>query len=467
MTLPQEFESYTKALFGPDLYATFKDGLALEPSVSIRLNPLKCNTKSVNVKAKQSPVEWCDEGIRLGERPNFTADPLFHAGVYYVQEASSMFVAHALRTFVSSPVVMLDLCAAPGGKSTAARSALPEGSLLVANEPLKARANVLSENIQKFGHPDVIVTNNYPRDFRRSGIEFDVVLADVPCSGEGMFRKDEGAIADWSTKKVTECAALQRDIITDIWSCLRPGGLLIYSTCTFNSAENEQNIKWIANELGGDILTIPTLPEWNISPALQGEASCCRFIPGKTKGEGLFMAAIRKHGEPDNRPRKARKGKGNARPEKSRCPLKQLPLADASSFTTLQDADRIFAIRSQWADIASAALANLRVLNAGVTIGTMRSKALIPDQSLALSTQISPDAFPRIDVSSTQALAYLRREAITLPSDTPQGHVLICYNGHALGFVKNLGNRSNNLYPAEWRIKSTHITEAENVVVEE
>ena len=345
--------------------------------MSIRLNKLKTGEgQEQATDGYDGKVAWCHEGVYLSTRPNFTADPLLHAGCYYVQEASSMFVTHVLRQLVKEPVSMLDLCAAPGGKSTAARSVLPEGSLLFANEPMRNRANILSENIQKFGHPDVIVTNNFPRDYKRSKLMFDVVLADVPCSGEGMFRKDSGAVDDWSRTKVDECASLQRDIISDIWNCLKPGGILIYSTCTFNADEDEDNVMWIANNLGADFIKIDTQPEWAITPALtqgqKGETSgngpltsgngetdasgnepskeqlpCYRFIPGRTRGEGLFMAVLRKHGEwkdntketKDSKKGKDRKKKGNNKDSKAALPA-TLPLFHADRYALLQHGDR-------------------------------------------------------------------------------------------------------------------------------
>lgn len=224
MTLPEEFIKYTRELMGDSRFESLVAGLTDAAPVSIRLNPQKCDVANTVITGKKGDVAWCPTGVYLNERPNFTFDPLLHAGAYYVQEASSMFVAHVLRQTVTSSVKMLDLCAAPGGKSTACRTFLPEGSLLVSNEPVRTRANILSENMQKFGHPDVIVTNNYPRDFRKSGLMFDIILADVPCSGEGMFRKDEGAISEWSVQNVENCRRLQREIVSDIWPCLKPGG---------------------------------------------------------------------------------------------------------------------------------------------------------------------------------------------------------------------------------------------------
>ena len=216
-----------------------------------------------------------------------------------------MFVCHVLRQFVLEPVAMLDLCAAPGGKSTAARSILPEGSLLVSNEPITSRAQILLENITKWGWPDCIVTNNYPRDYRKAKAMFDVILCDVPCSGEGMFRKDPATISEWSPQNVEKCWRLQREIVADAWECLKSGGLLIYSTCTFNTKENEENVRWIMDTYEAEVLEIPTQPEWGITGSLLPDfnAPVYRFIPGITKSEGLFLCALRKKGECEHSPK--------------------------------------------------------------------------------------------------------------------------------------------------------------------
>ena len=271
-----------------------------EAPTSIRLNP-RYHTGA----RPQHAVPWCEEGFYLEGRPPFTFDPLFHAGCYYVQEAASMFVCHVLRQFVLKPVAMLDLCAAPGGKSTAARSILPEGSLLVSNEPITSRAQILLENITKWGWPDCIVTNNYPRDYRKAKAMFDVILCDVPCSGEGMFRKDPATISEWSLQNVEKCWRLQREIVADAWECLKSGGLLIYSTCTFNTKENEENVRWIMDTYEAEVLEIPTQPEWGITGSLLPDfnAPVYRFIPGITKSEGLFLCALRKKGECEHSPK--------------------------------------------------------------------------------------------------------------------------------------------------------------------
>lgn len=465
MSLPEDFITSTRQLMGDSLYERLMAGLASDPSVSVRLNPFKGGLAISDISVGHTPVPWCAEGAYLDCRPNFTSDPLLHAGAYYVQDASSMFVCHVLRQLVDRPVLMLDLCAAPGGKSTAARAVLPQGSMLFANEPMRQRANVLDENLQKFGHPDVVVTNSFPREYRKSRMTFDVVLADVPCSGEGMFRKDEGAVADWSRRKVEECASLQRDIVSDVWHCLCPGGLLIYSTCTFNADENERNAMWIAENLGGDFVSIPIEDEWGITGAMVGEQPCYRFLPGLTRGEGLFMTVIRKHGEASSKPRKGR-DKGAER-KKARTALACSGLTDNDAYTVMEHEGRVFAVRKEWADSVTAALRTLNVMTAGVTLGTRRGKDLVPAEALALSAQIDKAAYHWAEVSRGDALRYLRREALTLGADVPTGYVGVCHRGLPLGFVKNMGCRSNNLYPAEWRIRSSHVAEQKFSLVDE
>ena len=298
MQLPEDFIRETRLLMGEERFNRFMEAFNEDAPVSIRLNPSKVS------HAVGEKVPWCKEGFYLSGRPQFTFDPLFHAGCYYVQEAASMFVTHVFRTFLSpltshhSPLNTLDLCAAPGGKSTAVRTVLPEGSTLVSNEPIPTRAQILLENITKWGWPDCIVTNNYPRDFRKAKARFDIILCDVPCSGEGMFRKDPATISEWSLQNVEKCWRLQREIVADAWECLNPGGILIYSTCTYNIKENEENVRWILDTYEAEALDIPVDPSWNITGSLLPgfDAPVYRFIPGITRSEGLFMCVLRKKG---------------------------------------------------------------------------------------------------------------------------------------------------------------------------
>lgn len=453
MTLPEAFTRHTLGLMGPERYAKFTAALTEEPPTSIRLNTAKCHGGPAGAET----VGWCGCGRYLTGRPAFTFDPLLHAGWYYVQEASSMFLHHAIRQHVHSASLMLDLCAAPGGKSTCALGALPEGSVLFCNEPVPLRTQILAENIQKWGWPEVVVTGNTPDDYARSGLTFDIVLCDVPCSGEGMFRKDEAAIGEWSPQNVEKCAALQRQIVASAWQCLRQGGLLVYSTCTFNAKEDEENVAWICTELGAELLSVDTDEAWGVTGSL---SSCLtgpvyRFIPGLTRGEGLFMAVMRKSGEGGpcltalrrkNRRDSAAKG----------TPIATEWLERPDEFDISSTPSSIVAVPKRLTPFYDVAARKLRTVHAGVTLGTVKGRDIIPTQSLALSTALRREAFPCAELGYTEAVGYLRREPIALREDTPRGFVLVTYAGAALGFVKNLGPRANNLYPQEWRIRSSH-----------
>ncbi len=445
MELPKEFIEQTTALFGEERYSQFEKGLKEEPVVSVRTNPTKPFAEWDGEK-----VAWAANGHYVENRPSFTADPLFHAGCYYVQEASSMFLEQVLRQYVSTPVRMLDLCAAPGGKSTHALSLLPEGSLFVANEPVPLRASILTENIIKWGAPNAVVTRNDPADFAPLKDFFDIIAVDAPCSGEGMFRKDARAISLWSPGNVKTCVARQRSILADIWQTLRPGGLLIYSTCTYNPHENEETVAWMRDEFGAEILPIETSDGWNITGNLIGEEfPAYRFIPGYTRGEGFFLALLRKEGEGSvSQPRPAR--------------TKPTPLpkqqSDIKSWITSPDytfdvnEDCVTAIPTKHHSAISALQSRLKVLHCGVPVATIKNKKAIPMHQLAMSNILNRGAFATEELSLEQALAYLHREALTLP-DAPMGILLLTYKEAPIGFAKNVGNRVNNLYPAEWRIR--------------
>ena len=404
--LPADFTERTRQLMGEERFGRYLTSFEEDPPVSIRLNP----RKKVMVKDGE-PVPWCRNGYYLKQRPNFTFDPLFHAGCYYVQEAASMFLDEVLRqmhnAYVSHqpsairPLTALDLCAAPGGKSTLLRSALPNDCVLYSNEPIRNRANILLENVTKWGYANHYVTNVYPEAYRKSKMKFDVILCDVPCSGEGMFRKDEATIREWSPQQVEKCWQLQRDIVTDAWACLNEGGLLIYSTCTFNTKENEENIRWMLDLFkDAKALEINTKTEWDITNSLlEGfHEPVYRFIPGISRSEGLFVCVLRK-------------GSGPAIPteqaENSHAGNKRFPRREQSI----------------------------------PTLGT------IP---------LHVDG-PQVELTYQQAMAYLRHEALVLPEETPRGLVNVAFQGFPLGPAKNIGSRANNLYPKEWKIKTTHI----------
>lgn len=532
--LPSEFIERTRQLMGEAECNALCRALQADEPVSIRTN----TGKNAPAPPQAHPVPWTDNGFYLNRRPAFTFDPLFHAGFYYVQEAASMFIAQAVRRYVNRPVVMLDLCAAPGGKSTLVRNCLPQGSLLVANEVMRARSQVLAENLIKWGNPEVIVTNNDPADFSRLEERFDVILTDVPCSGEGMFRKDDRAISEWSSEGVELCWKRQRRIVADIWPCLKQGGILIYSTCTFNREENEDNVAWIASTLGAEVLPVDTETEWGITGNLTGEDfSVYRFLPHHTSGEGLFVAVLRKkpdseagnfcfigentrreeadgchagnggewfadgispsgdseeekpasvysrrtiaetiYTDAERRGRKAegfrKGGKGKAMQKGSKVSGVSFPketeawIQHAGNFSFRMEDTLAIAIPADYAGFYDELKESLRILHAGITIAELKGKDWMPSHTLAMSTVLCKDAFPQTDLTLAQALSYLRREAIILDSSVPKGYVLVTYRHVPLGFVKNLGNRANNLYPQEWRIRSGYTPEELHPVYE-
>lgn len=420
-SLPSDFCALMREQYGNDMAESLFQGLSEEPCVSIRLNPRKAPFGKMEGGI---PVPHCPHAYYLHERPAFTFDPLFHAGVYYVQEASSMYLAKVIGQYLessptanvslldeipSTPHYALDLCAAPGGKSTLLRSLLPDNWVLISNEPMPKRAQVLAENMAKWGHPNSIVTQNYPADFSFLTHQFDLLVADVPCSGEGMFRKDEGAIRDWSLENVETCWRRQRSILSDIWPTLKSGGLLIYSTCTFNHFEDEDNMAWIASQLGADILEQR------------------HFFPGRDKGEGFFLAALRKHA-------------GNEVPTQNIKPTEPQNRKNALSQDTF-----IVKLRR-----------NLHTLLCGIPEPEQTPKGLIPSHILAMSTTYQRGTYPEYALNYREALSYLRRDVLRI--EAPKGIVLVTFMDIPLGFVKNIGNRANNLYPQEWRIRTTYTT---------
>lgn len=445
MELNDKFVERTRVLFGEERYGRFVQALEKEPVVSIRVNERKMMADPLMKK-----VPWTGSGCYLESRPVFTADPLFHAGCYYVQEASSMFVEQVVRQYLDSPVRALDLCAAPGGKSTHLLSLLPQGSMLVSNEPMPLRAQVLAENVTKWGNASSVVTKNEPADFAPFRNFFDFVLVDAPCSGEGMFRKDSFAVEQWSVSNVEQCAKRQRDIVADIWESLRPGGLMVYSTCTFNREENEDCVEWIANELGAEILEVKVPDDWNITGSLTTEdLPVYRFIPGYTSGEGLFMAVLRKDGfAAVVQPRLPRFQQAPAKIKGEAAKW----IVGPERFDFVMQGDTVVAMPKEHTAAMLALQQKLRVLHAALPLAEVKNNKLLPLHALAMSTELNVSAFNTVELEREKALAYLHREAL-LFADAPIGHLLLTYKGTPVGFVKNIGNRANNLYPAEWRIR--------------
>lgn len=396
-------------------------------------------------------VPWCAAGIYLPVRPKFTLDPAMHQGAYYVQDASSMFIAEAIsqirrRLPQGGALKYLDACAAPGGKTTAAIDALPEGSLVVANEFDPRRAHILVENVIKWGYPNIVISRGDTAQFKALKGEFDIIAVDAPCSGEGMMRKDRIAVEQWTPQLVEQCAERQRKILSNVLPALRAGGFLIYSTCTFNATENEDIVDWLTNEYDLEVVLLEVNPDWGIVNNSRG----IHFYPSHVKGEGLFISVLR---STSTTPSRRLKDSATKVPKVTKPHAAQRWLTNGREFIVEESDAQVTAYPRSWHADIKRYDRTLTTLLQGVTLATKKGKSLIPTQQLAMSICLDTTLHPTVEVDRDTALNYLRREALTLPADTPKGYTLLLHNGLPLGWVNNLGNRANNLYPEAWRIR--------------
>lgn len=437
--VPVELPPHVEELLGPES-GRLLHALLSPPPVSIRLNPLK------PTDTDGAPVPWCDQGRYLEERPIFTLDPLLHAGAYYVQEASSMLLGQAFRACEALPAdaVVLDLCAAPGGKSTHLAALLPETALLIANEPVRTRQAPLKENLWKWGRPDVAITGSAPEAFRSMGPFCDLVLVDAPCSGEGMFRKDPHARAQWGPHLVETCATRQEGILDAAWAALRPGGYLIYSTCTWEARENEDQVKRMM-EQGAEAIGIAVDPAWGIEAASLG----LRCYPHRVRGEGFFIAVLRKPVQADGE---------RAQHEASRhveaCPPSaafQGWFRAPDALAIMEDGELTYAVSKRWLGTVSALAASVQVLAPGLPIAQRKGSAWVPHPALALNALLDHHAFPTVEMDRAEVLRYLHGEA--MPTEEAHGTVLMRYHGLGIGWANGAGKRLNNGWPAPWRIR--------------
>jgi 16S rRNA C967 or C1407 C5-methylase (RsmB/RsmF family)/NOL1/NOP2/fmu family ribosome biogenesis protein len=469
MPFPSSFMTQMQDLLGSEYNAFF---MALQDTspASIRINPTKWNRdiEKTYQELLGDVVPWSSYGFYLKSRPVYTLDPLLHAGVYYVQEASSMFIEQVIKQALAvmgktdGPVTMLDLCAAPGGKSTLALSVLPENSFLVANELIKNRAMILAENCTKWGYPNVAVTQADAVALGRQVHSFDLVLADVPCSGEGMFRKEVEAMAAWSEQTVSLCAARQREIVRAIWPAIRPGGCLIYSTCTFNSQENEENVRWFCEQLGAETISIPLQSDWHVAPAYEGyeDIQAYHFFPHRVKGEGFFTALLQKKTSVKEKLANGMTlSSGKIRPAKVSHSIK-LPESIKQGIKhseqyrwSINEKGAVTLIPSSYADGVEALSHHLRVIQSGVKVGMLKGSDWIPDSSLALSNIIDIQHIKQYTLSLEEARRFLRKETWQVSSNWSKGWYLVTYKQVPLGWIKQVGDRFNNAWPAEWRIR--------------
>ena len=446
--LPEEFKLTMQRELGSEAEELFA-ALDTEPMTSIRLHPYKPAEAF-----EGETIGWSPSGRYLDSRPQFTLDPLLHGGAYYVQEASSQFVGYLLRDKELEGCRVLDMCAAPGGKSTIYSTLVGRSGLVVANDISRSRALALADNVQRWGMGNVVVTCNQPSHIGEFEHWFDVVAVDAPCSGEGMFRKMDEARTEWNASSPFVCAERQREILAQAWRALRPGGTLIYSTCTFNATEDEGIVEWLMSEYGDEIEAedrVVTEDSWGIVRSDIGAFQCFHFYPHKARGEGFFAAVVRK-----------RDGANRRSSVKPRRKLFQtLPKADEAEVARWVDNPKDMAFRlvgeviygyhKSVVDDVVALSEALSVVYSGVCFGQIFKHKLKPEHPLALFIGMSGDVVPSVEVELDEALSYLRRQDIAAaPFD--EGINRVMYKGVAIGFVKRIGARCNNMYPKDLRI---------------
>ncbi|MFO8000631.1 MAG: RNA methyltransferase [Marinilabilia sp.] len=444
--LPFSFLRRMQEQLPEDEFRPFTEELGKPPLTSVRLNPRKPGWND----GEYETVPWCEHGRYFTEKPVFTLDPLFHAGAYYPQEASSMVLWHILETIAAESgrdLNILDLCGAPGGKATLIASFLDGEGVLVTNEVVRSRARILRENIIKWGAPNVVVSQSDPSVFSTLPGLFDVMVVDAPCSGEGMFRKGDTARREWSEENAAHCAWRQRRILEDAWEALNKGGWLVYSTCTFNPAENEENLEWLIREHGAEVITPEVPDEWGIEKIPAGGGSALAFFPHKVKGEGFFIALLRKN-------EKAQSSKFPKMPKnRAKVPEEARRLTDLPDrFSFLEENGQWTAFPREHERMLLLLQKQLNILQYGILLGTMGRKEMVPDHALIMSW-IYNNYFPVFEMSKNEALHYQKGEVPAVPSGMPGGFIVVTFRKIPLGFLKNVGPRFNNLYPKEWRIR--------------
>lgn len=448
MTLPPAFVDMVSS-FGSDYAQPLLQALTQSKApVSVRVNTLK----GIGVRAGAPSVPWHPQGFYLDERPVFAADPAWHQGLYYVQDASSMVQGFVVKTIVDryfagiEPLRYLDACAAPGGKTIAALESLPATALVVANEYDRHRSNILLENLAKSGAPNVVVSRGDACKYSKLQEEFDIIAVDAPCSGEGMMRKDEQAVKQWSPALIADCARTQEQITDALFRAIKPGGIMIYSTCTFNASENEKQLERLIEEFGAESIDLGLEQFDGVFKGFDTDAHCYRFAPGHVRGEGLFISVLRKP------------GKLTATSEKSKTKAPgQFALQhvlDSELYSEVNTGSKIILRPAAHDSFIQKLASKVDLIRSGLHIATIKGRDTIPTQTLALSSKLNTESFANLELNYTEAMSYLHGDSLSdIDSELPKGFVLVTYDGHPLGFVKNIGRRANNLYPEAMRLR--------------
>ena len=462
---PEAFLNYLKEAVGAEKAAEALACLEAPVSSCIRVNPAKPLQSGLSADMRDchvSRIPWTEHGFSLGKRPVFTLDPCFHAGAYYVQDSSSMFIGELFGRIVRkyydgrTPLRILDLCASPGGKTTDVASRMPAGSVLVSNEAIRGRTAALMENVALWGNPDVIVTNGDPGDFgERLKDFFDIILVDAPCSGEGMFRKDPSASEQWSEETVNLCASRQRRILSAIWPSLKEGGFLLYSTCTFNRKENIGNVSWMKNDLGAENV-MEDFPSVEEAGAIKDSEGGYLFLWGLVSGEGQYAAAVRKTAGDTERARTVSRKRKNDRVQDRHKTRLQVPdglFKCGNMVYALSEGGEVKAMTSWLSAVAGEVSSAVRAMSAGIRAGSLKGNDFVPNADLALSSAYNRERYPEWNVDKELALRFLAKESLRVPEGCPDGYLTVVYDGLPIGFVKNIGNRMNNLHPQSRRIR--------------
>ncbi|MFV0366644.1 MAG: methyltransferase RsmF C-terminal domain-like protein [Mangrovibacterium sp.] len=446
LLLPQDFIQRIEKQF-PNEATPFIDALQNDVRTSVRLN-----SKKFTPKTNLETIDWCSQAFFLDERPNFALDPLWHAGAYYVQEASSMFLEQAFQLIESeNPKFVLDLCAAPGGKSTHLNSLIKPSDLLLSNELIRSRVPILHENLTKWGYPNHIISSNDPKLFGELGSIFDVVLIDAPCSGEGLFRRDAKAAEEWSIENTKLCTLRQQRIFADTLECLKEGGYLIYSTCTFNPTENEENMEWLAQQFGFESVRIPLQNNWGVNEIEHKGLYGYRFLPHLVTGEGFFISLLRKT-ETARETRFPRKLKSIFQKTKD-YPTDWLKSYDGQII--FQHKEQIKFVPKDWEREISYLQQKLNLVKIGNLMASEMKGKFSPEAELAFSTELNAEAFNRLNLSQEDCLKFLARDNFEWTKNSKNWE-LIYFQNTPLGFIKGIGNRYNNYYPKEWRLRTSN-----------
>ncbi|MBK6364794.1 MAG: hypothetical protein IPG18_16065 [Saprospiraceae bacterium] len=448
MILPSGFKKNIVSQWGQTSWEQLENAIQKPPATSVRLHPIK--QKFVTLEG--SPVPWCPFGLYLSERPVFTLDPSFHGGGYYVQEAASMFLWFVLEKLTGSnkEITVLDLCAAPGGKSSLIASFLDHHGLLVSNEVIKNRAYILKSNIEKSGYHNVVVTQNDPKDFQNVPEFFDIILVDAPCSGEGMFRKDPASIHEWSEDNVELCSARQKRIVADVLPALKNGGYLLYSTCTYNDFENIDNIVWASDHLPLENVALDIPDFYNVLPIHKKGKTGYQFAPHLQNSEGLFFSVLQKQ-------QKQESGKIKTTKSFVKVPNKSIPVLKKYSDSTMEPVyffdpnEEVHLFPAPYFELVNVLYNKCRIIYCGINMGRLIKEELIPNHSLALYILLS-EYLQKVDLPLVQSLEFLQKSLNDISSDE-KGWLLITYRNLGLGWVKNLGNRVNNYLPNEAKIR--------------